>query len=219
MRWIWIFLWIALSAIQLLVFGFKRLAEEPAISRHLAVEEDLIELARQTNRTWILMNQPEEEVGKDGRPTVFSADSVKREEWILRLSELQQRLIRNGVETRFMDDLERWLSMRSRIESSLLGENTTDAYLSSVFEWFDPFLSGEHAGSLVRIRLEPAADSMYPDLHFELSGNPRDMGTMLLQSSNEKSDWQVRELDLYCREDLLTWWIQGTCSFLPTGNG
>ena len=208
-RNIWLYLWVALFALQALSLWVHQKWIHQQDLPMVQVEPGLLQLAERTNQLMQLQIQqkPAQAYAVGDRR---SDKLVRRESLILELHQLQQDLLKVGVDIHIVEDLEAFLETMDGSESIF----RMNAYIEGILDWIRPHATGASIAVLDRLNLFPDKDTRLPVLAFELAGSPGHMAESLLWSTSENSHWDLVEFDLLIPADERICWLRGSCAFL-----
>ncbi len=217
MNRLWFLLWLALLAAQVLTVRFSG-ASGPARRTGGAAgppPPELLELARATNAQWEQWAEPDPPGVTEPADGAGSAALLRREEALLRLRAVEERLHARGVEARLTRELRGWVGTRSHGAGRAVSEAACAAYLAGLAEWLEPFAGDSPEGPrLERAGLLPG-NSAFPLLHFEMDGEPVQLGQRLLRLWENGRPWRLEELELVRLPATPAWWLQGSWCFAP----
>jgi len=217
MRWIWVLVWLVLLVSQLILAGMLKNGRERAPVPVPAESVDLLELARATDEAWdeirkdlfVVENPLPEEDGSDVKSPIY------RERLLLRIRDVENRLIRDSVDAELSDPLRDWLAMGGLSKSAQTGSNHQVQYLGGLLSVLEAFSSAETGIAIRRLRLHPDGRSAFPGLYLEASGGPVEMGSLLFSEVGGAPSWNLVDLELTGPPVLDAWWLKGTCAYQP----
>jgi hypothetical protein len=215
MRRAWLVLWLALLAGQLLALRHMagRIAgDAPPYSA--AMEAGLFALAVESREAWAsLAGTVGADPGPADPPPGITADPLlRREEWLLRIRDIERRMHAAGSEARITEPLQAWLQA-GRADP---GNGLTD-YLGALVQWLDASGEGEPgAAALERVALQPEAGSDFPAVSYEMSGPPAVLARQLHGQLRAHPRWQLSDLDLNHPPGAPFWWLRASARFLGT---
>ncbi|MFO7725205.1 MAG: hypothetical protein R6V45_06605 [Oceanipulchritudo sp.] len=209
----WLLLWLVLLLCQILTAWILQDATEPPLPMVAMDRGELEELAGKTLREWdrkALM--PPRTVARGGRIPGRS-ELLEREECLLRLRDLEERLRKTGTEVTVAEDFVTWQEgLGGKMELPGDGHRGL-AYLFSIAQWLESLSEGPGGIRLERALLHPGTHSAYPSLSFELSGHVESLGSGLLSHLEASSDWILKELDLNRSARRDEWWLRGSSEY------
>ncbi|MEY3001030.1 MAG: hypothetical protein RL648_1244 [Verrucomicrobiota bacterium] len=201
-RWMWISLLLLLA--QVLTHQVRR-GEGPAPYLETRLpEEQWRALGTATLVAWESLWKEE----SSGLLPDLPEGLFEREASLLKLEDLEHALANSGPESSLARECRAWLQT-----SRLAGEGGSaamEAYLHLLVRWCEAFVA--EVGDGGRLQLLPGTESVFPDIHFELGGDPVDMGRFLAKLSDSMPWWQVDELAVV-EQSGTDWWVMGRSSF------
>ncbi|MGA1204203.1 MAG: hypothetical protein ACO3ZW_00110 [Opitutales bacterium] len=205
----WIYLWVLMLLTQLLtVWASRRIAGELDLPP-VPGDPELLQLATVTNQQWRILAGFSTGSAGGGRKGTGEDLLVRREELLLKLKDIEEVLGERGGEFSLAEDLQAYLAVAENSGNPA----TINAYLDGLIKWMEPHVELDSLSRLQKLAIYPGTNATLPLFSFELGGDPRVMGSLLLESSSLSPGWALQEMDLVLSGG---WdgWIRGSCAFL-----
>lgn len=210
---LWFFLWLALLLAQLLTIWSRRSPTDNALPLTGMPAHELGRLSEEMQRTWELLGPPTRSVEETLPGDRFGDPLLQREGWLLELRDAEKELLSNGTESRITMDLQAWLASGARPVRNDLRGRLLGGYLTGLLAWCRGFRENGTGLSLERMALHPGTVSGYPELSFEMSGEPAQLGALIWNHLVEYPEWRLGSLDLASGGGAAGWWLRGSLRF------
>ena len=209
MRSYWLIIWVLLVLLQFLTLLLNPSFRHPTVTRQTMVDTEVLKTLKESGDRWESLGALNVAVPPIRQIAGTEDFLLQRQSLLLQIRFTEQRLTDLGAEVQIAASLQSWLER-------MIPESDHDPgfkYLQEVQGWLSHFEAENLSCNLKRVQLLPLPDSLFPQLAFELAGQPYSMGLMLRAIEDHSQTWILQEVDLGKFDTQDTWWILGSFRF------